>query len=98
MTTSSFLDAFNSAILQMSQQISVAVELMEVWELWSTSCCVRLFRSSGGANLLASLEGGSRYFRSNESPLTPDAHLLSEFFTIARQHSAIIKEPEAPVC
>jgi hypothetical protein len=61
MTTLSFLDAFSSAILQMPLQISVAVKLMEVWELgvYKVVVCV-CFALREEQIFLASLEGCSR--------------------------------------
>jgi hypothetical protein len=72
MTTSSFLDAFSSAILQMSQQISAAVELMELWELgvYELSCAfIPLFGRSNP--FFVRLEGGSRNFVQMKVHLLP---------------------------
>ena len=61
MTTLSFLDAFTSAILQMSQQIFVAVELMEVWELGFLRAVVCVCSALREEQIFfASLQDGSR--------------------------------------
>ena len=61
MTTSSFLDAFSSATLQLPQQISVAVKLMEIWELGVYKVVVCVCSALREEQIfLASLEGCSR--------------------------------------
>jgi hypothetical protein len=100
MTTSSFLDAFSSVILQMPQQISRRRRIDgSMRTLGSTSCCVRLFRSSGGATLfMLAWRVVVDNFVSNESLFTPDTRLLSDSFPLANNTVAIVKEPEAPAC
>ena len=83
MTTSSFLDVFNSTILQMPQQISRRRRIDGSMRTLGLRVVVFVYSALREEQIFfASLEVVVDNFVSNESPLTPDTRLLSDSFPL----------------